>query len=91
MRRFVRPEPGTGRALGFDMPAASQPSCGRHFSAASIGHLGFTGTSFWVDLERRVSVVLLTNRVHPSRLNIAIRAFRPRIHDAVFSDLHPFL
>jgi CubicO group peptidase (beta-lactamase class C family) len=89
VRRFVRREPGTGRALGFDMPADSQPSCGRYFPATSIGHLGFTGTSFWVDLERGLSVILLTNRVHPSRENIAIRAFRPRIHDAVCIALRP--
>ena len=83
VRRFFQQVPGTGRALGFDMPSATEPSCGRFFPPTSVGHLGFTGTSFWVHLEHAVSVVLLTNRVHPSRANIAIRRFRPLIHDAV--------
>jgi CubicO group peptidase (beta-lactamase class C family) len=69
------------------MPSSLQPSCGRFFPPASIGHLGFTGTSFWVDLERRIMVILLTNRVHPSRTNIAIRAFRPQLHEAVMQAL----
>jgi CubicO group peptidase (beta-lactamase class C family) len=46
--------------------------------------LGFTGTSVWVDLDRGVHVVLLTNRVHPDKENLRIRAMRPRLHDAVF-------
>jgi CubicO group peptidase (beta-lactamase class C family) len=83
VRRFWQPLPGGGKALGFDLPAPEYPSCGRFFPADSIGHLGFTGTSFWVHLERRATVVLLTNRVHPTRDNIAIRQFRPAIHDAV--------
>jgi CubicO group peptidase (beta-lactamase class C family) len=73
----------SGWTLGFDTPAARGSSSGRHFSANSVGHLGFTGTSFWLDLERGISVVLLTNRVHPSRSNVGIRGFRPRIHDAI--------
>jgi CubicO group peptidase (beta-lactamase class C family) len=87
MRRFAQRVPGTDKCLGFDMPAAADPSCGRFFSPTSIGHLGFTGTSFWIDLERRVAVILLTNRVHPSRTNIAIRSFRPVLHDAVLQAL----
>jgi CubicO group peptidase (beta-lactamase class C family) len=82
-KRFFQRVPGTDRALGFDMPAPPNASCGRFFPQTGIGHLGFTGTSFWVDLERQISVILLTNRVHPSRANIAIRAFRPVLHDAV--------
>jgi CubicO group peptidase (beta-lactamase class C family) len=73
----------SGWALGFDTPAAHGSSSGRHFSSNSVGHLGFTGTSFWLDLDRRIMVVLLTNRVHPSRSNVQIRTFRPRIHDAI--------
>ena len=87
IRRFFERVPGTDKALGFDMPAPLAPSCGRFFPATSIGHLGFTGTSFWVHLEQSVDVVLLTNRVHPTRANIAIRAFRPLIHDAVMEAL----
>ncbi len=74
--------PGSSRALGWDTP--SQPSsAGRYFSARSFGHTGFTGTSLWIDPELNLIVVLLTNRVHPTRDNIAIRALRPAIHDAI--------
>jgi CubicO group peptidase (beta-lactamase class C family) len=71
------------RGLGFDTPSPSESSCGRYFSRNSIGHLGFTGTSFWVDLDRHVAVVLMTNRIHPSRGNVKIKGFRPKLHDAV--------
>ena len=74
-------------ALGFDTPAAHDSSSGRYFSADTVGHLGFTGTSFWMDLEREIIVVLLTNRVHPSRANEDIRAFRPLIHDRIMEAL----
>jgi CubicO group peptidase (beta-lactamase class C family) len=87
VRRFLARVPGTDKTLGFDMPTPPNPSCGRFFPGTSVGHLGFTGTSFWVDLDHRISVVLLTNRVHPSRANTAIRAFRPAIHDAVMRAL----
>ena len=74
--------PGSSRALGWDTP--SEPSsAGRYFSARSFGHTGFTGTSLWIDPELELIVVLLTNRVHPTRENIAIRRLRPAIHDAV--------
>ena len=74
--------PGSSRALGWDTP--SHPSsAGRYFSARSFGHTGFTGTSLWIDPELELIVVLLTNRVHPTRDNIAIRKLRPAIHDAV--------
>jgi CubicO group peptidase (beta-lactamase class C family) len=69
--------------LGFDTPSAVNPSAGELLSRLSFGHLGFTGTSFWCDPERDLSVVLLSNRVHLGRLNTLIRAFRPRFHDAV--------
>ena len=75
--------PGSSRTLGWDTPSAQGSSAGQLFSARSVGHLGFTGTSVWIDLERHVHVILLTNRVHPSRDNTAIRTFRPRLHDAV--------
>jgi CubicO group peptidase (beta-lactamase class C family) len=87
VRRFFERVPGTDKALGFDMPASANPSCGRWFPSTSIGHLGFTGTSFWVHIEQSVAVILLTNRVHPTRNNISIRSFRPVIHDAVMSAL----
>jgi CubicO group peptidase (beta-lactamase class C family) len=69
------------------MPAQTGASCGCGFPPTAIGHLGFTGTSFWVRLEDSLAVVLLTNRVHPTRDNIAIRRFRPVLHDAVMEAL----
>ena len=61
----------------------SQCSAGRYFSPRSVGHLGFTGTSFWLDLELGQMVVLLTNRVHLGRDDkTKIQAFRPRFHEA---------
>ncbi len=83
VRRFFTPWGRSGRTPGFDRPEGPCSSAGRHFSIHSVGHLGFTGTSFWMDVDRRIIVVLLTNRVHPSRSNIGIRAFRPLIHDDV--------
>jgi serine-type D-Ala-D-Ala carboxypeptidase len=71
----------SGWALGFDTPNRRASSAGRHFTPHSIGHLGFTGTSFWMDLEQEVLIVLLTNRVYPTRQNEKIREFRPFIHD----------
>lgn len=74
--------PGSSRALGWDTPS-DPSSAGRYLSARSYGHTGFTGTSLWIDPELELIVVLLTNRVHPTRENIAIRRLRPAIHDAV--------
>jgi CubicO group peptidase (beta-lactamase class C family) len=76
----VAPE-GSSRALGWDTP--SEPSSsGKYFSPHSIGHLGFSGTSLWIDMEIGVSVVLLTNRTWPDRKPEGIRAIRPIFHDA---------
>lgn len=83
LKEFFRRGKDTDRALGFDMPSRQDSSCGHYFSEQSVGHLGFTGTSFWIDIDRCIFVILLTNRVHPSRDNVKIRAFRPKIHDAV--------
>ncbi len=74
-------------AAGFDTPSKQNSSSGRYFSGSSIGHLGFTGTSFWIDPETSFVVILLTNRVHPSRSNQAIRRLRPEIHDIVYTQL----
>jgi len=76
-----------GRALGFDVPTRPGSSSGQYFSDSSVGHLGFTGTSFWADPERGLVVVLLTNRVHPFRFNEGIRSFRPKLHDMVIKEL----
>jgi CubicO group peptidase (beta-lactamase class C family) len=78
--------PGSSRALGWDTP--SQPSSsGRFFSSHSAGHLGYAGTSLWIDFDRRVAVVLLTNRTWPHRNSQAIRTVRPAFHDAVMESL----
>lgn len=72
-------------ALGWDTPSAPSSS-GSSFSARSFGHLGYTGTSLWIDPQRELEVVLLSNRVHPSRRNEKIKAFRPYIHDLVYRE-----
>ena len=58
-------------------------SCGDRLSPSAIGHTGFTGTSLWIDPDAGFYVVLLTNRVHPTRTNEAILDLRPAIHNAV--------
>jgi len=79
--------PGSTWALGWDTPSPNRSSAGRYFSPDSVGHLGFTGTSLWMDLHHDVSVVFLTNRIHPSRQNTNIRAFRPQLHNLVMEQL----
>ncbi len=87
VRFFFKRLPNTDKALGFDMPSIQNSSSGHYFSPRSVGHLGFTGTSFWMDLERNIVVICLTNRVHPSRQNNAIKAFRPALHNTVMKSL----
>jgi CubicO group peptidase (beta-lactamase class C family) len=78
--------PGTSRALGWDTP--SQPSqSGTYFSSRSYGHLGYTGTSLWIDPDRQLSVTLLTNRTWPDRGSQSIKQVRPAFHDAVIEAL----
>jgi len=74
---------GSNRALGFDRPDTKNSAAGSHFPRAAVGHLGFTGTSFWIDPDRRLGVVLLTNRVHMGDDPEPIRRFRPWFHDRV--------
>ncbi len=75
--------PGSSRALGWDTPSGAPSSSGRYFSASSFGHLGYTGTSLWIDPVEDVAVVLLTNRTFPTRENRKIQEVRPAFHDAV--------
>ena len=84
-RRQSAPE-GTSRALGWDTPSAPSQS-GRHFSSRSFGHLGYTGTSLWIDPDRKLSITLLTNRTWPDSGNQAIKQVRPAFHDAVMESL----
>lgn len=79
--------PNSTRTYGFDTPSAESPSCGHRFGPNAIGHLGFTGTSLWLDFDRQLVVALLTNRVIYGRANVQIRQFRPRFHDAVLDEL----
>jgi CubicO group peptidase (beta-lactamase class C family) len=90
-KEFVRRQgidPQGSWALGWDTPSTgpggAPSSSGRSFSPTSFGHLGYAGTSVWVDPEGELIVVLLTNRVHPTRKNDQIRTFRPVLHDVIF-------
>jgi len=84
-RRESEPE-DTSRALGWDMPSAPSQS-GKYFSSRSFGHLGYTGTSLWIDPDRQLSITLLTNRTWPDCQNQAIKQVRPAFHDAVIEAL----
>ena len=77
---------GTSRALGWDTPSAPSQS-GQFFSARAFGHLGYTGTSLWVDPERDLAVTLVTNRTWPDCSSQAIKQVRPKFHDAVVKAL----
>jgi CubicO group peptidase (beta-lactamase class C family) len=77
------------RALGWDTPAPDKSASGIHFSQKSVGHLGFTGTSIWWDLEKNCHVILLSNRVHPTRRSEKIKQFRPSIHDLIMQAVNP--
>jgi CubicO group peptidase (beta-lactamase class C family) len=84
--QFVKAQSGTSWGLGWDTP--SQPSSsGQWFSPESFGHLGFTGTSIWIDPIRELEVIFLSNRVHPTRDNQAIKTFRPKLHDVIIQGL----
>ena len=84
IRKFARrQEPaGSSRALGWDSPSENSSS-GRYFSPNSIGHLGYSGCSLWIDLDAGIAVVLLTNRTWPDRASQLIKQVRPAFHDAV--------
>jgi serine-type D-Ala-D-Ala carboxypeptidase len=86
-RRESAPE-GTSRALGWDTPSLPLPSqSGKYFLPRSFGHLGYTGTSLWIDPDRQLSISLLTNRTWPDCQNQAIKKVRPAFCDAVIETL----
>lgn len=85
----IRPREGGTHRLGWDGRSGPAPSSGRRFGARTFGHLGFTGTSVWIDPDQALVFVLLTNRVHPTRANDRLRAARPRVHDAVLARILP--
>lgn len=89
VEQFTRREtspPGTSRALGFDTPSPPSQS-GQYFGARAFGHLGYTGTSLWIDPDQQLAVTLLTNRTWPHRESKAIQQVRPRFHDAIVEAL----
>jgi CubicO group peptidase (beta-lactamase class C family) len=80
--------PGSTRALGWDTPSDSgYTSAGTKLSRRSFGHTGFTGTSIWIDPEKDLFIILLTNRVHPTRENTRILRVRPKVADLVVEAL----
>lgn len=89
VERFTRREkspPGTSRTLGWDTPTPPSQA-GRYFGKKAFGHLGYTGTSLWIDPERKLAVTLLTNRTWPDRHNTKIKTIRPAFHDAIVEAL----
>ena len=78
--------PGSSRALGWDTPSENS-SAGTKMLAHAFGHTGFTGTSIWLDPDRDLFIILLTNRVHPTRANTKIREVRPHVADLVVDAL----
>jgi len=89
LRVFAQKHPaktGEARALGFDVPTPPSQA-GKYFSSGSLGHLGFTGCSAWMDPERGLAVVLLSNRTWPDRSSKQIQQVRPLVHDAVCEEL----
>ena len=88
VRQFTTRQPSSSRsswAMGWDTPSMPSSS-GSCFSERSFGHLGYTGTSLWIDPLCELEVVLLSNRVHPTRRNEKIKVFRPRIHDLAYRE-----
>jgi serine-type D-Ala-D-Ala carboxypeptidase len=81
LQRILEPVGNSGWTMGFDVVSETGSSSGNYFSKGSVGHLGFTGTSFWIDPVQECLIVLLTNRVHPTRENWKIKEFRPVFHD----------
>jgi len=77
-------------ALGFDRPSPEKSSAGRYISRRAVGHLGYTGTSFWIDPDRQLTVVLLTNRVHPTASNERMKEFRPEFHEKIYRQVGSF-
>jgi len=86
MTARVPEPPGCPRTPGWDTPTSAEAGgsqAGSRFSVETIGHLGWTGCSLWIDLPREVTVVLLANRVYYGQDNDRLKGLRPRIHDAV--------
>ena len=90
VRKFIRNQnmpQGSDMALGWDTPSPSGSSAGDYFSNSSFGHLGFTGTSVWADKEKEIIIVMLTNRVHPSREKKGIYGIRREFYNRVMKEI----
>lgn len=85
-QKFLKKQKGDWR-LGLMVPSKPVSSCGQYFSEDSYGHLGFTGTSFWVDPQKDLAVVILSNRTYPDRDNKSFNILRPLIHNTVWETL----
>ena len=88
LRKVLSRKHGTWE-FGFDTPSPGQSSSGKYFSDKSIGHLGFTGTSFWIDLEKEIVIVFLSNRVFCGDQLQAIKKLRPLLHDTIMELIYP--
>jgi serine-type D-Ala-D-Ala carboxypeptidase len=86
LRKALSIKKGSWR-FGFDTPSATFSSSGKYFSDMSIGHLGFTGTSFWIDITRGIGIVFLTNRVYCGDNILPIKKLRPLVHDTIMDYL----
>lgn len=87
LQRFFQRSTISNWVYGFDTPAKLYSTAGHYFSEKTVGHLGFTGTSFWLDLERNVAVVLLTNRAYYPESLSKMKQFRPQFHDAIMKKM----
>lgn len=87
LHKFFQQSEVSSWAKGFDTPSKMYSTAGHYFSEKTVGHLGFTGTSFWLDLERNVAVVLLTNRAYYADSLLKMKQFRPHFHDTVMKKI----
>ena len=87
MEKFLKKDEDETYCYGFDTPSRQNSSSGEKRPDGLIGHLGFTGTSFWFEPKSMLGVVLLTNRVHPTRENMLLKEIRPKFHDAVWEEV----
>lgn len=88
VKLFITKQPNSKRALGWDIKSLVKSSAGNLFSPRSFGHTGYTGTSMWVDPEKKLFVIFLTNRVYPTRKNRKIIKFRPVLHDEIIKSIY---
>ncbi|MCH7828019.1 MAG: serine hydrolase [Bacteroidetes bacterium] len=88
VKLFTTKQQNSERALGWDIKSPEKSSAGNLFSSLSFGHTGYTGTSMWIDPEKKIFVIFLTNRVYPSRENRKIIKFRPVLHDKIIKSIY---